>query len=302
MTNSPRLKFRFALIVCFVCSVFFDEAFAQDAVPASGKTSLWKVQSQTNTVYLLGSVHLLKKENYPLPAVMEKAFEEAQVLVLEADVDSLALPSVQQFVFAKGTYAEGKNLQSSLAKEPYALAQKRAASLGMDIVMLQNFEPWLVGLALTTAKLQQLGLSQEYGIDRYFFEKAKAAQKPVLFFETVAFQISRFDNMSPKMQEAFLQETLKEWDVIEKDLNDMVQAWATGDAEALAGKLFDGFKSYPEIYNTLITERNNNWLTQISKFLLQDQTHLIIVGAGHMVGAEGLTTQLQAQGFSVQQL
>ncbi len=302
MIVSLRIKTYFVLVACFITTALTRNAFSQNAAPASSKTCLWKVQSKANTVYLLGSIHLLKKENYPLPAAMEKAFEEAQVLVLEANADSLALPSVQQFVFSKGAYAEGKTLQGSIATETYSLAHKYAASLGMNLMMLQNFEPWLVGLALTTAKLQQLGLSPEYGIDRYFFEKAKAARKPVLFFESVAFQISRFDNMPPKTQEAFLQETLKEWDVIEKDLDDMVQAWATGDAEAIAGKLFDGFKAYPEIYAALITERNRAWLARIQEFLLRDQTYLIIVGAGHMVGAEGLITQLQALGYSVQQL
>lgn len=276
--------------------------FPQERVALNSKSCLWKVQSKTNTVYLLGSIHLLKKENYPLPAAMEKAFTEAQVLVLEINPDSLALPSMQQFVLSKGMFANGKTLQSSLTQETYTLAQKRATELGMNLLLVQNFEPWLVGITLTAAKLQQMGLAPQYGIDLYFFEKAKAAEKPVLNLESVAFQISRFDNMPLKQQEAFLLETLKEWEVIEKDLNEIVQAWSAGEADSLSAKLFKSFEPYPEIYAALITERNRNWLPQIEKFLLQDKTHLIVVGAGHMVGEEGLIQALLGKGYFVEQL
>ncbi len=276
--------------------------FAQESAAPPAKSCLWKVQSQSNTVYLLGSIHFLKQENYPLPAKMEMAFAEAQTLVLEINPDSLLLPSMQQFILTQGVFQGGKTLESSLAKETYALAQKRAAELGMNLLMLQSFEPWLVGLTLTAAKLQQLGLEPQYGLDRHFFEKAKAAHKPVTSLETVASQISRFDEMSLKNQEAFLKETLEEWEVIEKDLHELVAAWASGEVDSLSVKLFESLKSYPEVYASLITERNRNWLPQIERFLAEDKTYLVVVGAGHMVGAEGLIRALQGKGYSVAQL
>ncbi len=296
----PISRHSIALLTCFL--LFQAATFAQDRAPSNAKSCLWKVQSKANTVYLLGSIHLLKPENYPLPLAMEKAFAEAQVLVLEINPDSLALPSMQQFVLGKGMFANGKTLQSSLAQETYALAQKRAAELGLNLALLQNFEPWLVGITLTGAKLQQMGLTPQHGVDQYFFKKAKAERKTVLTLESIAFQISRFDNMSLKNQNAFLLETLKEWDVLEKELDVIVQAWSAGEADTLAAKLFDGLKAYPEVYASLITERNRNWLPQIEKFLLADKTHLIVVGAGHMVGAEGLIKALQERGYFVEQL
>jgi len=279
-----------------------DTVFAQQSAAPPSKSCLWKVQSPSNTVYLLGSIHLLKQENYPLPAKMEKAFVEAQTLVLEINPDSLLLPSMQQFILTKGVFEGGKTLESSLAQETYALAQKRAAELGMNLIMLQSFEPWLVGLTLTAAKLQQLGLQPQYGLDHYFFAKAKAAHKPVASLETVAFQISRFDEMPLKNQDAFLLESLKEWEVIEKDFNTLVAAWASGEIDSLSLKLFESLKSYPEVYASLITERNRNWLPQIERFLTEDKTYLVVVGAGHMVGAEGLIRALQEKGYSVEQL
>lgn len=289
---------RFILAACLL---YHTSVFSQENISA-GKNCLWKVQSKANTVYLLGSIHLLKQENYPLPAVMEKAFDEARVLVLEINPDSLALPAMQQFVFGKGVFAEGKTLQGSIKNETYTLAQKRAAEVGLQLGLLQNFEPWLVGITLTAAKLHQMGLMPQHGVDQYFFQKAKAAGKPVLTLESIAFQISRFDNMPLKQQSDFLDETLKEWDVLERDFEVMVSAWSRGEPDTLATRLFESMKAYPEVYASLITERNRNWLPQIEKFLLAERTHLVIVGAGHMVGEEGLIHALRSKGYFVQQL
>lgn len=275
---------------------------AQETLASKNKSFLWKAQSQANTVYLLGSIHLLKAENYPLSAAMEAAFEQAQVLVLEINPDSLALPSMQQFILRKGMFGEGRTLQGSLSQETYALMQKHAEALGVNLTLLQGFEPWLVGLTLTSAKLQQMGLSAQHGVDQYFFQKAKAARKPVLSLESVAFQISRFDDMPLPQQDAFLLESLQEWALIESELNAIVRLWSTGEADSLAAKLFEGLQSHPEVYAALITERNRNWLAHIEKFLLADKIHLLVAGAGHMVGKEGLIDLLRAKGYVVEQL
>lgn len=276
--------------------------FAQSHPAPAAKHCLWKVQSQTNTVYLLGSIHLLKAENYPLPAVMENAFAEAHALVLEIIPDSLMLPSVQKYILGKGLLAEGKTLQSSLSSETYALAQKRAGELGLNLMLLQNLEPWLAGLTMTAAKLQTLGLDPQFGVDRYFFEKAKAAQKPVLHLESVAFQVSRFDEMPAKDQDAFLSEALKEWDLIETEFNGLLRLWSAGEADALAQKLYEGFQAYPKVYETLLTERNRNWLPRIASFLSEEKPYFVVVGAGHMVGEEGLIKLLRDKGYRVEQL
>lgn len=297
--RSSSCALRFILAACLL---YHTSVFSQENISAAGKSCLWKVQSKANTVYLLGSIHLLKEENYPLPATMEKAFDEARVLVLEINPDSLALPAMQQFVLGKGMFAAGKTLQGSIKKETYALAQKCAAEVGLQLELLQNFEPWLVGIMLTAAKLQRMGLTPQHGVDQYFFQRAKAAGKPILTLESIAFQISRFDNMPFQQQSAFLEETLKEWDVLEHDLDTIVRAWSRGEPDTLATKLFEGMKAYPEVYASLITERNHNWLPQIEKFLLADKTHLVIVGAGHMVGEEGLIHALRSKGYLVQQL
>jgi uncharacterized protein YbaP (TraB family) len=250
----------------------------------------------------LGSIHLLKKENYPLPEPFEKAFQEAEVTVLELNPDSLSPARLQALTLAKGMYQNGKTLQTTLSPETYKLVDRRLREMGMAAALLNNFEPWLVGVTIATLKLQQLGLDPNLGVDKYFFDKAKRDKKEILSFETAEYQLDRIDGLSPKLQEAFLLQTLKDWDLIAKEFDELVQAWTMGDAPSLEAKLFESFKEFPEIYAKLITERNRNWLPQVESYLRQDRDYLIVVGAGHLVGKDSLLQLLRAKGYQPRQL
>jgi len=275
---------------------------AQTDTAVNQKHCLWKITAPKNTVYFLGSIHLLKKENYPLPPAFDRAFAEAEAVVLELNPDSLSPARLQPLMLTKGMYAGGKTLQSSLTPETYKMAEERLREMGMGIALFNSFEPWLVALTIAVAKLQQLGLDPNLGVDKYFFEKAKQAGKEIRSFETVEYQLDRIDGLSPKNQEAFLLQTLKDWDLMAQELDALMLAWSQGDTQTLEAKLFESFEEFPEIYAKLIAERNRNWLPQIEKFLQQERDYLIVVGAGHLVGKDSLLQLLQAKGHQPQQL
>jgi uncharacterized protein YbaP (TraB family) len=237
-----------------------------------------------------------------LPQAFEQAFQEAEVTVLELNPDSLAPARLQTLTLAKGMYQNGKTLQSALSPETYKLVDDRMRQMGMAAALFNSFEPWLVGVTIAALQLQQLGLDPALGVDKYFFDKAKQEHKEILNFETVEYQLDRIDGLSPKLQEEFLMQTLKDWDLTAKDFDELVQAWAAGDAASLEIKLFESFKEFPEIYERLITERNQNWLPQIEEFLQQDRDYLIVVGAGHLVGKDSVLQLLRARGYESEQL
>lgn len=275
---------------------------AQSGTTKNQRHCLWKITTSQNTVYFLGSIHLLKKENYPLPESFEKAFQEAEVTVLELNPDSLSPARLQGLTLAKGMYQNGKTLQTTLSPETYKLVDRRLREMGMAAALLNNFEPWLVGVTIAALKLQQLGLDPNLGVDKHFFDKAKRDKKEILSFETAEYQLDRIDGLSPKLQEAFLLQTLKDWDLIAKEFDELVQVWTMGDAPALEAKLFESFEEFPEIYAKLITERNRNWLPQVESYLRQDRDYLIVVGAGHLVGKDSLLQLLRAKGYQPEQL
>ena len=296
--RSLRIRAGLALVVLLGARLLM----AQPGGSTSPQHCLWKITSASNTVYFLGSIHVLKKENYPLPAAFEHAFQEAEVVALELNPDSLAPARLQSLLFAKGRYEEGKTLQSSLAPETYEMAGARLREMGMAIPLFNNFEPWLVAVTITVAKLQELGLDPNLGIDKHFFEKAKQAKKEVLSFETVEYQLDRIDGLSAKDQEAFLLQTLKDWQVMSEKIDELVLAWSRGDTLALQATLFESFQEFPEVYAKLLTERNRNWLPQIEGFLKQERDYLIIVGVGHLIGKDSVLQMLKARGYQPERL
>jgi uncharacterized protein len=266
------------------------------------KHTLWKVKSSKGTTYVLGSVHLLKKENYPLPEALEKAFDETHKLVLEVNLDSVSNPAAQQLMLSKGLDTSLTTLEQRLSPETYALARKEIEAIGLGLDQVRFFKPWMLGLTLTVMHMQKMGFDPNFGIDKHFFDKAKKAQREILNLETVEDQLNRLDGMSAKTQEAFLLQTLKDMHTVEKEFNDILSAWRAGDTRVLENSLLDSFSDYPEAYDKLIKERNYNWLPQVESFLQQGGDYLVVVGASHLLGKDGLIELLRQKGHSPEQL
>jgi len=300
MFKTLRRTTALALAVLYLASLQA-AVYAQTKEDASARTSLWRVKSKTNTIYLLGSMHLLRKENHPLPPAMEKAFADAKKLVLEVDLEGQSAEAVQRLMTTKGTLPGDKTLPSTLDKQTYEAVRKKVDGLGVPVQMFDKLKPWLVSLMMTILKLQTLGFDGNYGVDLYFSRKAREAKKEVLALETLEYQLDRFDQMSAATQESLLRQTLKELDVVEKEFKRLVGAWVRGDSRALAEQLQESFNGYPEVYERLLTERNRNWVPKIEEYLRQDVNYLVVVGALHLVGKDSVVEMLRAKGYTVEQ-
>ena len=178
----------FPFVLLFVFFAAAGEARAQD------KSFLWRVQSDKSNIYILGSVHFLKKENYPLNKTIEKAFDSTQKLVLEIDLKSEDAGTVQRVTLEKGINRD-RTLQQNVSPETYSLAEKRAQELGIDIRALSPLKPWVVALTMTALQLQKLGFDPNYGVDRYLAERATKSGKTMVGLETAAFQIGLIDQL-----------------------------------------------------------------------------------------------------------
>jgi uncharacterized protein YbaP (TraB family) len=296
-----RLKMVLRRLLCLLFIVGFLLPVS-GKVQAEGKSCLWRIQSGKNVVYLLGSVHILKEDNYPLAGAIEQAFKDSEKLVLEIDFGTLDPAGSQKVMLGKGLYEDGKTLQGSLSEETYALARNAMKESGMDIQTLNRFEPWFVALTVMNLRLQQLGYNPNHGIDMYFFNKAKASQKEVLGLETFELQMDLLDKLPADTQESMLLQTLSDLEVMETEWNRIIRSWAAGDAEALDSLLSESFKEYPAVYQRLILDRNQNWLPSIERFLSQDTNIMVVVGAGHLVGEEGIIAKLRKKGYAAEQL
>lgn len=273
-------------------------AAAQDA----RKHFLWKVEGPGASVaYLLGSLHVLTPEFYPLSADINKAFAASRTLVEELDLDEMDDPAQMMSALSKAMLSDGSTLDQIVAPSTFAEVSSRAGKAGLPMMALQRMKPWLVAITLMGPTLQAAGFKAELGIDKHFFDRAKEAGLKRQALETLAYQLDRFDQLSPRLQEEMLISSMKELDTQVGNVRELAQQWAAGDVKALEASLLVSFEGSRELYDRLLVERNHNWVPHVEACLQQDAGCFIVVGAAHLVGPDGLPTLLTKKGYAVTQ-
>jgi uncharacterized protein YbaP (TraB family) len=266
------------------------------------KNFLWSVKTDYSTIYLLGSVHLLRSDSYPLDKNIEDAYMDCKKVVFETDIGGMNTPAVQEHMTTLALYAGGQTLQQNISQETYHLLEKKAAEFGLSMAQLSHVRPWMCALTLTLLELQKMGFDPNYGIDQYFFNKAQQDKKTMVFLESIEYQINLFAGMDSYKEEAFLQQMLKELEVVKTMLDDIVSSWENGDATQLGSILHISFKDHPDIYNRFLAQRNKVWVGKIEDLIAYGDTALVIVGAGHLVGPDNLLQLLRNRGYTVEQI
>ena len=286
------------ILLLLVWSVHVPPALSKDS-----KSFLWKIRSKTNTVYLLGSVHLFKKELYPLSKSIEDAFDQSSVVVVEANVGSGLQIDLQQLV-EKAVYPGDDTLEKHVSRETFEVISKRAGALGVPPEMINKQKPWLLGLMFSSVEYLKLGFDPDYGIDKHFLSKA-VGKKEIVELESLDYQINLLSNLSDRNQELFLMLTFRDLDSLRKDTDTLLQAWVSGDAKEveriLTRNVTEDSRLY-SIYEILIDNRNKTMASKIEDFLKARETHFVIVGAGHLVGDKGIVEILKKKGYPVDQM
>jgi uncharacterized protein YbaP (TraB family) len=278
-------------------------ASSQDIFSQSQKNFLWRVGSGTNTVYLMGSLHFFRKEIYPLNKRIETAFDQANILVVEANVNDITKIDIQKLVDS-ALYLDLETLEKHVSTETYELIKKESGRLGLPLEMINRQKPWFLALVLESLELLKLGFDPNYGIDKYFLSKA-AGKKKILELESLDYQISLLSNLSDKDQELFLLYTLRDLNILEQELGKLTQAWISGDTKSMESILTRSIsedKGLSSIFEKLIYERNKKMVLKIEDFLRTKETYFVIVGAGHLVGDQGVIEILKGKGYLVEQL
>jgi uncharacterized protein len=266
-----------------------------------GNSFLWKVQSGANVMYLAGSVHALTADAYPLNPVYQRAFDASGALVEEIDLAEADPLSGGLGLLAKGMYTDGRTFSSVVSRQTAALVAERLKNTPLALELIQPMKPWMVMLMLEALGAQSAGLDPELGLDKHFYNLATSAGKQVIGLETAESQIDRFDKMSEAMQEQLLRSELSEIETEKSSLRTLLTAWQTGDAAAIEKMLLASFADNPTAYQSLITERNRNWMPQLEACLKRSSPCFVIVGAAHVVGPQGLLGMLRQRGYRVEQ-
>lgn len=263
--------------------------------------ALWRVKGVHNTVYLLGSVHVLKPADAELPPEALAAYARAGSLVLEVDLHEAGAPELAEQTARLAALPADRTLEGELGDETWASVVSHAREAGLDPGQLQHVQPWFAAMLLLRLELVRQGFAFESGVESQLLQRADADHKRVVGLETMADQLGLFAHLSPDQQRRFLRYTLEDVDDSTAEIDAIVAAWRHGDVAGLEQLLGRSFADFPELYAPLTSDRNRRWMPQLERLLHERQDCLVVVGALHLVGRDGLVDLLRSRGYTVVQ-
>ncbi|GAA0672266.1 hypothetical protein FHT00_001757 [Sphingomonas insulae] len=271
------------------------------AAPNDADPALWVVKHKDTTVYLFGTIHVLKPGLTWFDEAVKTAFDRSDEVKLEIVMPDPA--TMQGLVQATGVAAPGTPpLTQRLPAAKRAAFTRAVTDLGLPADALDRYKPWLAATQLSVAPLSKLGYDSTNGPEEVITAAAKQAHKPLTGLETPEQQLGFFGSLSDAAQLQFLESTVDELPSLPKQMAAMVDEWARGDPDALAREMNDELKSSPEVAKVLLTDRNARWATWIKQRMARPGTVFIAVGAGHLAGPDSVQAYLAKMGVKAERV
>lgn len=272
------------------------------ALSVHAESFLWKVTKGDDHLFIGGTIHVLTESDYPLPSEFDQAYNRAALVVLETDLTKMNSPEFQQAMMKAFTYSDDSTLQDNLSPETVQALEKFLSKRGIPIETFAKFKPAMVGITITLLELQRLGLVGA-GVDEFFLQKATQDEKHVDGLESAEQQLAFLTSMGKGQEDKLIMHTLRDMDEMPTLLKSMKEAWRTGDVAKLKEVALEPFQTdFPKLYASLIVQRNNAWLPKIETMLETKDIELVLVGALHLVGDDGVLDQLTTRGCHVEKL
>jgi len=271
------------------------------AIPADAKSSMFEVQCQGTTMYLGGTVHVLKEQDFPLPDAYQTAYKASDTLVFETDMNAMKKPKAMADMMRAMQYHDDRTLKSVLKPATYAKLEVQAKKLDVDLVTLNGFRPAALMTLMMAIQLHHMGV-KEGGVDAHYFAKAMQDGKSLSGLESVDFQISMLASMGDGEEDAMILSSLDDFSQMETHWDEMIQAWRDGDLPQLEQQFITPMRQYPVMYQQMLVQRNQAWLPQILAMAKDHKKAFILVGAAHLIGEDGLLQQLKQKGCQTRQM
>ncbi len=284
------------LLLAFPTGVLFTGESAGD------KSFLWEVRSETGLAYLLGSLHMGTELLFPLAPKIEEAYEKSSVLVVEVNLLLIEETEMEKLIMENAINPNFATIDQFLPETEFAMLAGKLAEHNIAIEEMAVFRPWFLATLVSTLDIIKLGFNPDFGIDLYFMQKA-TGEKNIWELESAAFQITMLSSLPPEVERLYLMDTLTT-DVAET-LPRLVEAWKRGDTGLMQDLVFAALTEEPDyykLYEKIYFERNRQMALKIEEYLHGTETCFIVVGAGHLVGEEGIVELLRNRGYEVKQL
>ena len=263
-----------------------------------GHLFFWKVTSPKATVYLLGSVHLMRRDMYPLPVEVEEAFQKSDYLACEINLNTALQGNAVQEMMSKALYTDGRTLFDVLSRQDAAKLRKALAERNLPEFMFKTMKPWMAAAMLPTMDALADGYT-ETGVDQHFMNLAAGRKIPIREVESVESQLDALADMPEDMQIKWLESQLVPPAEVKEAMAALTASWSTGDQRALSKVATEDMSSQPALEKRLVLDRNDHMTRVVEGYLTQPGIGFVVVGAAHLTGKSGVVAQLRAKGYPV---
>ncbi|WP_441003198.1 TraB/GumN family protein [Pseudocolwellia agarivorans] len=264
------------------------------------KSSVWKVSKNNDHVYIGGTIHVLPEE-HPMPSEFINAFNNTDQLILEAQLPDPNDAAAQQAMIAKMSYTNGDNLQSKLTPETFKLLTNYFTTIGSNVNQFTSFKPGFVITIMALIELQKAQISGE-GVDAFFEAQATIENKKIDYLETADMQFTMLSQLGEGYEDEFILANLELNSSFTEFFGLILDAWQVGDSARLESLINDAaLDSDEKSYEALFSVRNKNWVPKIEAMFNNKHKELVLVGAGHLFGKDGLLALLKKQGYTIEQ-
>ncbi len=265
----------------------------------SEAASVWKVSSKKGSIYLGGTVHMLRKSDFPLPEEFDLAYKDSSTLLFETDHAKLQDPEILKIIITK-SLLNAMTLEQVLSPNVYKALSEYCVKVGLPMKNINQFKPSMAMLTIVMVEYQKLGIDQD-GVDMHFYNKGITDQKKIRYFESVDEQIDFLVSMGEGYEDTFVLQSIKDMKKAREIFLKIMAAWEKGDRKALIKAfIHDMKKRYPLLYKKLLVDRNRKWMSKIESFINTNDKTFVLVGAAHLVGEDGILTKLEQLGYKVE--
>lgn len=280
----------FFLLILFVANTVLAES------------SVWVATKGQYKLFIGGTVHVLSTDDYPLPIEFERAYSKSDQLVFETDINDTGSPQFQALMLQRMSYPDGKTLETELSDEAYTALEDYFISRGLSVNSFMQLRPQMITIVMAALELQRIGMVST-GVDDYFFQKARKDKKPIQYLESVEQQLDILVSMGAGQENELILNTVRDLGSFDQLMEDMKTAWRKGDEKKFEQvAVFPMQNEFPALYQSLLVNRNNAWLSYIERMMTTSDIEFVLVGALHLIGEDGVLQQLKARGYQVSKM
>lgn len=288
-------RIKYVLFLCltalFICA------------PIQAKSPVWKVTKDGKLLFIGGTIHLLSQDDYPLPSAFDLAFNLAEDVIFETDIEGAQSLATQAKFLPILMYQNGKTIKDELKPETYAALIAALEDRKLPIPMFERFTPAGLSMTLVVLELQRLGINTENGVESHFNSRSKEFKKEVKWLESIDEQVAFINRINDLDADLVTLSTLRDIKKLENEWPKLLGAWREGDMQKLESlSINDMLEESPELYQFLLADRNKNWIPEIKEMLESPEVEFILVGAMHLAGKDSVLKMLSNEGYKIEQL